>query len=320
MVAISRQGFTKRRSIAVLAGAAAVSAFASVQSAHATVTVDGSLDSDYGSAIAVQANPTAFGTSSGSTPTYAGGSELDAGYGVVENSTLYIFLAGDLQTNNNKLDIFIQAGPGGTNTLGSITPNDGNFSNMTGMKFDPGFAPTTWLSLGSGGTSLYVDYANLVAGTGAYAGSNGPTPSGFVGPLTGGDVTTPASLQAALNDSNNTGAVADNAVTTGAEVAISLADLGYTSGNIQVSAFVNGGNQDYLSNQVLGPFGSGQGNPGGDGVGDYNGTTGGINFGSFAGTHEFTVTVPSPVPEPASMGLLGGLAVMLLNRRRNRIS
>ena len=90
--------------------------------------------------------------------------------------------------------------------------------------------------------------------------------------------------------------------TTGLELQIPLSVIGYTGGNIMVLADINGGGDNYLSNQFLPGLGVGTGNVGTPGF-DFSGTPG----------EYFVVTVP----KPSTFALLsGGLAGLLWLRRR----
>src|SRR5438552_18239822 len=90
--------------------------------AHAQV-IDGTLDPAYGRALTSQGNPTGFGDSTSGDGTSAGGSELDAGYGTISGGNLNIFLAGNVEINQNPggnanhWDIFIATGAPGQSTL-----------------------------------------------------------------------------------------------------------------------------------------------------------------------------------------------------------
>ena len=105
------------------------------------------------------------------------------------------------------------------------------------------------------------------------------------------------------------------AVTTGMEFSIALADLGNPApgDTIKIAAFINNGDHNYLSNQILGSLPSGQGNLGGDGSGNFTGTLGGVNFNNFAGAQYFTINVP----EPAALAL-ASIPALLLRRSRRR--
>jgi hypothetical protein len=108
--------------------------------------------------------------------------------------------------------------------------------------------------------------------------------------------------------------VAAAAVTTGIELAIPLSALGNPNpSDILISAMINGSNHDYLSNQFLGGLTAPQGNLGGDGAGNFNGTVGQINLNaSYAGGLQYFA-----IPEP-SAATLAGLAVLTMVRRRAR--
>jgi hypothetical protein len=82
-------------------------------------TIDGTRDALYGSPIVVQNTQTGFGDSNLGQVDYANGSELDAAYAYVDMSsqTLYLFLAGNLESNFNKLEIFFDTVAGGQNRL-----------------------------------------------------------------------------------------------------------------------------------------------------------------------------------------------------------
>src|ERR1051326_595775 len=117
----------------------------------ASIALDGSKDTDYGSALSVQTCRTSYGDNSmanAGCPT--NGSELDAAYGRIHNGTLYLLLAGNLESNGNRLVVFIDSVSGGQNTLsGTIDSGDtlahlgtnggnGNWGGA-GLTFDAGF-------------------------------------------------------------------------------------------------------------------------------------------------------------------------------------
>jgi hypothetical protein len=128
----------------------------------------------------------------------------------------------------------------------------------------------------------------------------------------------------AAYDNSNTGGVtggngaadqgAAAAVQTGLELSIPLSAIGSpgVGDTIRISAHINGSNHDFLSNQSLGGFAPPQGNLGGDGNGNFNGSVALINFNNFAGEQFFTLVVP----EPASVSVLSVAGVCLLARRR----
>ena len=78
--------------------------------AQAQITVDGTRDSGYVSALAVQTCGTSFGAG-------AGGSSLANAYAINDGTHLYLFIAGNLETNWNKLAIYLDTKTGGQNKL-----------------------------------------------------------------------------------------------------------------------------------------------------------------------------------------------------------
>jgi hypothetical protein len=239
------------------------------------VTVDGTAESTYSCPLAVQQIPTSFGNSTnGSLANAVGGSELDAAYGIIQNNVLFLVFAGNLEGNGNKLDIFLQTGGGGMNTMTNLyNPNQSNINNMKGLKFGAGFAPNYLLMVNDFAGTLYADYVQLwpggTNGTGSatnayYLGASTPTN----GTLQTGS--NPFGIQIAINESNTNGVsgtgtctvnsypagYAPSDVRTGVELAIPLAAIGSPTGAIAVCAFVNAGANDFLSNQVLPPIGT----------------------------------------------------------------
>jgi hypothetical protein len=321
--------------------------------ASAQITVDGVLDAAYGAPIVVQNVQTQFGDTNGEFgATYVGGSELNAAYAKVENGRLFLMLTGNHESNFNKLDIFIDSVAGGENTLSGTPDYDFNpgggwiSSNLNGLTFDTGFEADYHLfsRWGGGGTpgAYEVDFVNRQGGGSAMVpGSSGAgstpsttrTSSGSVAAGATGPNASMSSLTETLffgiDDTNALGvaggtAAADMtaaaAVTTGMEFSISLDDLGSPAigSSILISAMINNGDHNFLSNQILGGLptpapGSGQGNLGGDGGGGFIGDLSGVDFNQFAGNQFFSVTV---VPEPSSLAVLGLGFIGLLHRRR----
>jgi hypothetical protein len=264
----------------LLLGALAASASAA--------TVDGTLDAQYGPPLSVQQTQTQFGNASDGVLTYANGSELDNAYAVLDNGTLYLFFGGNLESNFNKLDVFIDAMPGGQGTLrGDNRDVDFNGLNrMAGLTFDTGFEPELWFSMTNGGDphAIYANYAQLLTdgGPGLFGGYLGSSQAGLGG-LSGGD--NPYAIEATLNNSNTAGvdggceASSGAGVTTGMEIAIPLPVLVDPSPCIKIAVFVNGSGHDYLSNQVLGALLPSQCNLGEPSA---------VNFNQYAGEQFFT--------------------------------
>jgi hypothetical protein len=128
----------------------------------------------YAGALSVQTITSAFGAStySASPGPEANGSELDAAYGASANGYLYLFLSGNLQDNGNLLNVFIQAGSNGNNTLEAPT-GAGTIQAMNGSIFSPGFAPTYAFELNdtnakgtspNGTSTAFIDQFNLTPG------------------------------------------------------------------------------------------------------------------------------------------------------------
>ena len=289
------------RSICLYSTTAAAAFLLSTTQARA-ITVDGTLDAGYGSALAIQGNPTGFGDSTVGDGTSAGGSELDAGYGTISGGNLYIFLAGNHESNGNHVNVFISGGAAGQSTL--AVPTTATMQQMNGSKFSPGFQATFALDVNDFTGTNYVEEYTL---TGVPAG-------GFVGsiPLSGGIGTGTPGVSTIGDNNKNGGGITGSSATsaqalsvgTGLELQIPLASIGWTGGSISVLADVNGGGDSFLSNQFLPGLPSGTGNLGNSGRFDFSGTAGQF----------FTVAVP----EPSSIGLVvvGLLGALTIRRRK----
>jgi hypothetical protein len=204
------------------------------------IVVDGTLDPGYGCPLAVQAIGTGYGKDlSGSVSNNSSGSELDAAYGLVQNNILFLFLAGNLQDNNNEVHIFFMTGPGGTNTLnsglvsGQVTNIGGNLLNVlggtatnatlsatNGLTFDTGFAPNYWLGINiSTPYHFFVDFAQLwpggtnaagMATNGYFIGGSATAANGTLIPGASGN---PYHVQGTINNSNTNGVDGSSCVT-----------------------------------------------------------------------------------------------------------
>lgn len=271
-----REGGTMRQAVVGLIGAALL-----YPTLARGVVVDGVAEAQYGSAVVTQQIATAFGNNTLGQLGAANGSELDAAYGFISNSVLYLVIAGNLENNFNKLELFFQTGPGGQNTLTNTNPNvDFNGLNRMGtggntaapgnpgLTFDSDFAPNYWMgvTVGGAGPALHANYARLRSGSdpgvGYYLGSVVPTNS----VLSGGS--NPFGIRVTINNSNTAGVIADasgcysngapfapETVVTGVELAIPVSAINAT-GDVKVCVFVNGMNHDFVSNQILGPLGT----------------------------------------------------------------
>ncbi len=150
--------------------------------------VDGTRDAVYGPVASLQNNSTGFGDNTSDHVGYAFGSELDGGSAVIAGGSLFIHLGGNIESNHNKIELFIDARAGGQNSILGINP-DVSFSALqrmgddgtgNGLTFDDGIEPDLYLSITCGdndtdsGIVSYIDYAELRTygdGVGDYAGS-----------------------------------------------------------------------------------------------------------------------------------------------------
>src|SRR5262245_43391329 len=243
----------------LLVGALAVPAWA--------ITVDGTKDAGYGSALAVHTVDTGFGDANAES-----GSEMDAGYGVMDSGKLYLMLTGNVEANFNKLEIFIDSKAGGQSVFDS-SGNDGAGA-MDGLVFDNGFTADYHLIVrrgnDSGNDKFDIDFANLAAQS---ASGYGDVLGGATGSGTTGTGVNASPLFVAYDNSNTAGVTGGSgpadqgaaaAVTTGLELGIALSDLGYVGGGIRVMVGQNNQGHNYWSNQFLGGLAGGTGNPGGD--------------------------------------------------------
>jgi hypothetical protein len=276
--------------------------------------IDGLADASYGPAIIVQNTQTNFGDSNLGQPLFANGSELNAAYAKVDGSNLLIVLAGNLQSNFNKLEIFIDSKAGGQNKLRGDNPNVdfnglnrmGDSGSGDGLQFDAGFAADHYITVtggntGGGNYQLFANHADILTsggGTGTFLGGS---------PLNSGLITGALGIDIAINNSNTagvdsgTGPSSGAGVLSGVELKVPLSLLAPDTTTIKISAFINGTSHDFLSNQVLGGIG------GGSNLGEPRI----VNFDNINGEQFFTVVIP----EPATLGALAGLALIALRRR-----
>ncbi|MEM7624252.1 MAG: PEP-CTERM sorting domain-containing protein [Planctomycetota bacterium] len=289
-------------------------------SGQAQIVVDGVIDEAYGAPLSIQTVQTGFGNNLDPTG-LGGGSELNAGYATIDNGKLYIGIAGNLEANFNKLFVFIDSVPGGQNTIDAannptLDPfNGGGYGNSIqaydGFTFDAGFEADYAIKLNSGnfggartdlgfgiiggGANDFDEYGAVFFDPVTFATSN--FGSAVVNPANAN----PLDFQNVINlgteielgwDNSNVDGIFDGtqpadptlaeAVTTGIEFGLDLADLGNPTGDIKISVMVNNGTSDFLSNQFLGGLipqdddmdpetPSVQGNLGQDGLGGFLG-------------------------------------------------
>jgi len=297
---------------ALLAGAGALSAQPVIDGAN--------FGSEYPAAFFGQTVGTQFGDNNDPTRDLANGSEINALFGRVQGNTLYVGIAGNLETNFNKLDLFFDVRSGGQNRLRGDNPNVdfdglnrmGDDGSGNGLIFDTGFESDYFLTYTNGNDP--AEHFLSVAETLTMGGGNGT----FVG---GGVKSAGAIMGMGINggnivvDSDNSNILGvgpfgtpnmsdPTMVFTGIEIAIPLSELGWDGVSpIMVAGFVNGGGHDFLSNQVIGGLDVTTGNLGEPRMVDFNQLVGGQY-----------VMIPIPAPGAATLLAIGGLVAM--RRRR----
>jgi len=284
-------------------------------------TVDGQLDTAYGTALVTQTTQTGLGNgqiagdNNQGDLNFANGSELDEGYAFIENGVLYLFLSGnlamELNVNQNKtvghiLDIFVDSVTGGQNMLNGL----GAGVPLNGLTFDAGFEADYWLEFvgdagGSHGPPYWTaSYAEITAQGGGTLTMLGVGSAGS-GTLTGG--TNPYGIQATINNTNvagvtyGCGASSGSGVATGIEWAVPLAAIGSPTGCVKINVIIRepGTTTSAVSNQVLAPVPVGT---------CPLGSASTVNFATIAGDQFFSVCPSAagvPPAPPADLVLLG---------------
>lgn len=194
-----------------------------------TPVIDGTLDAGIYTLATngLQSNQTGFGDASDGAVDFTNGSELDGIYVAADATNLYLFFTGNLESNFNKLDVFIDSIPGGQNVLpqsgnsdidfgalqrmGELVGGDGsNGPDGPGLTFDAGFGADFYFTLTNGNIAaggdpadheIFANAADLQTGTGAFLGS---TEAGSDGTFIGGDGGF-AGIRATLNNANIAG-------------------------------------------------------------------------------------------------------------------
>lgn len=170
--------------------------------AWAAPVMDGSKDAVYGDPLSVQNTNTQFGNGiTGDPINGGGGSEINAVYARIEGGRLYVMVTGNLETNFNKLDVFIDSKAGGLASINSATlvgqevenngnlpggvdafccggfppPNGGNTLNngalqrMNGLTFDTGFTADHFLTITHGFENALSPQLQFYAASAHYA-------------------------------------------------------------------------------------------------------------------------------------------------------
>lgn len=243
----------------------------------AQIVVDGTADKAYGNALAVQNVQTQFGDSNSGQIDVANGSEINGLFARVEGGVLYMVIAGNLESNFNKLEVFLDTSEGGQNRLRGDNPNVDNNNGLNrmgddgtgnGLTFDECFTANFFVTTTCGGTpfSTYANIAQVLTdggGIGAYIGSGGAGTNIIddtkYGVKVGYNNSNTAGVVGGTGDAGTTG----SGVRTGVEIALPLSLIGVdpvSPQNIKVCAFVNGGGHDFASNQFIGGLGAGYAN------------------------------------------------------------
>lgn len=231
--------------------------------------MDGTADAVYGAPLVVQNTQTQFGDSDSGQADLANGSELDAAFGFISNEALYLVLAGNLESNANQLDIFIDSKPGGQNRVlgghASAALNTmGDDGSGNGLRFESDFEADYLVSLSGLFNPTYAlnaQYAEMLTGGGGAAFFLGSTAALSDGTLAGG--TNPDSIRVTIDNRNVGGVTAGSGidsgvdVRTGVELAIPLAAIGNPAGPVRVCALVASSDHFFVSNQVLAGLGGG---------------------------------------------------------------
>jgi hypothetical protein len=142
-------------------------ALAWAAAADAQPVMDGraSLSDGYGASLSVQNTNTQFGNAIlGDRVNGGGGSEIDQVFGRVANGRLYVTIAGNLEPNFNKIEVFVDSVAGGVNQIdgatlptgvdafccGGLGTTSGALQRMDGLTFDTGFEADYLLSFTNG--------------------------------------------------------------------------------------------------------------------------------------------------------------------------
>ena len=230
---------------------------------------------------------------------------------------LNVFLAGNVESNFNKLDVFIDSGAGGQNVVGSTQTTTGNFTN-TGLRFDAGFADYALDLADQRRQHVLTHLCRLRQPPYRH---RLPTPAmATAGKPDGSRVGNGRRARRSILTLNNTNTTRRHRrapvrtcgdVATGVELRSALADIGYTGGN-DPRRRLHQRRESRLSppTSSIGSLPAATGNLGGDGAGNYTGGIAGLNLANYAGNQFFSV--PSRPPSP----LWPAWASVALRRRK----
>ncbi len=249
-------------------------------------------------ALALQTAPTNLGDNVG---------ELDQLLVKGEAGGVRIGITGNLPGDYSLLALFIESAPGGVSqvyTADQPSPPNG-LAQLTGTRFDPGFAPNHLLLINGSSSAFYVDQVSLfdTFSTKVYRGS-GLINSGS-GLLSGGDAD--GGVQVAIRSTNTsgvTGASVANAATATAGIEVflpfdALGRAGDACSPVRVSAMLVRGS-GAVSSQVL---------PGAGTTATDRGTA--PNFAAIAGDQFVSVARLAGCPFGCGMDFNGDRAINL---------
>lgn len=185
----------------------------------------------------VQNSPASFGD----------GVEIDRLMVKHAENGVFIGIPGNLAPGSGNLALLIDTTGGGQSTLYTFdqTPPPSGLAELTGMAFEPGYAPVWMFFINAVGSTFYVDQLELLTGASlkTYRGS-GTVNSGS-GFLSGG--TNPEGIQIAFNNTNTAGVTGQSgsnaaSATTGFEMFVPYSALGMSAPvctEMRVSAFIS---------------------------------------------------------------------------------
>ncbi len=219
--------------------------------------IDGRADYQYNAPLVIQNVPTSGGDNV---------DELDIAYAYIRSGVLYLTLAGNLDSNGDRLNIFIDCAAGGQNrlrgdnwdgVLGIAGPlaRLGNSGLGDGLKFESDFAADYYIGVNRSG-GLKVDFCALPDTPNNISSFVGQSDL-LTGTLTGG--TNPYGIRANYDGSNASGVTAGTLtayglggiVRSGVELAIPMDALGGIGTPVKICAFIGNPSNSQLYNQFL---------------------------------------------------------------------
>jgi hypothetical protein len=250
------------------------------------ITVDGTVDAEYGSALAIQDTPTGFGNNF---------SELNAAFALLDESgNLSLMLTGNLETNGNALVIFIDSRAGGAvaetvgagfGRIGSVggarTDDWGNDTDGSpgisptpggGSILDPTFNPDFSIEINAsgGGPGYFTNVIDMTVPNepdderDIFIGANDLNAAATTGTYNRPDLDVSkghgGTVTHAFNNTNTAGVTDSDAsgaltATTGYEATFSSTFLANDGQPIRIMAFITNDNGGFLANQFLGENG-----------------------------------------------------------------